>query len=440
MSSEEKLTLYSFKKQHSIDDESNYELSMIYEKIYRNYYEKSSYDRETFDPYNKFQDEDLRTLFDRASKTSETLIPYANFTNTIFSVGYNNAMYFNYADNSFSEELQAAMEAFIIRDYGIGRNKDEETGKQYIDVERYNDNVLIELNDSNKNGLKVFYKIIQHTQLALAQRNSLYINQKEDINIQRDQIDYISAEIDKSNRRYNNMIGNYISILGIFAAIMMTTFGGIQGFTAIYQNENNYSLTEVIIISCLGLMGLLLLIFVLIYGVAKLAEKDIFSNDNTDYMHRKYPQMFYPLFLILLTTVVAIAHLFSYRPPNYFPDFMRNNIWLILFITIIFLFLIYLLHIIVVRFELLDRFISLIRIILWIIRLSLRTEQIVMISDVLEFPDDKNGGYTVYEAKIYEGPINKKLKVRTKKNLGLTGSYLVKKKRFSFEVEEVLQD
>ena len=60
----------------------------------------------------------------------------------------------------------------------------------------------------NKKEIIVCYKIIEHIKLAISQKEGLYIKQKE--------ITKLTKSIESTRESYNNMVSNYISILGIF--------------------------------------------------------------------------------------------------------------------------------------------------------------------------------------------------------------------------------
>src|SRR5699024_10830261 len=155
----------------------------------------------------------------------------------------------------FTEKVNSEFEKKISVKFN---NKDPKDNKPLNDDELFEisnnemslkSNKLI-IDNENKNAILVVYKIIQDTELAISQKQSLY----EDL---KDEIYTLDSIVHNATQQYDNMMSNFISILGIFAAIMMATFGAIQGFTAIFSNENNYSLTTIILISCFGLFALI---------------------------------------------------------------------------------------------------------------------------------------------------------------------------------------
>ena len=53
----------------------------------------------------------------------------------------------------------------------------------------------------------------------------------------------------------------------------MTAFGGIQAFTSIYR-DNKFDLIDSLLIACIGFLGILLMMFLLLNSIAKLSGKN----------------------------------------------------------------------------------------------------------------------------------------------------------------------
>src|SRR5699024_4154438 len=101
---------------------------------------------------------------------------------------------------------------------------------------------------------------------------------------------------------------NFISILGIFAAIMMATFGAIQGFTAIFSNENNYSLTTIILISCFGLFALISILYILLYSISRLIDKELGHEVWSNNIFLKYPIYSHTIVAVYVIALFALTH------------------------------------------------------------------------------------------------------------------------------------
>lgn len=122
-----------------------------------------------------------------------------------------------------------------------------------------------ELEKKNNNHINAFYrKFTQHIELAWVQKN--YINRFAEST---------KEEAIKAKKMYDEMIVNYITILGIFASIIITVFGGIQiisGAVELLQTKINF-LVLVFVLVLLTLLVLCILL-VLIRWIARIGQRD----------------------------------------------------------------------------------------------------------------------------------------------------------------------
>lgn len=299
-------SLNDFKDYSKISDNKGSEISGIFKKIFEHYI------------YHDFEEKEvdilIGNLIESSKEINPTLIPYSEITNIIFTE------YFN-TDNEtpFIGSFKSRFEKYIISKFSVKKSVELKIDQEY------------------QNALLVIYKMIQHVELAISQKESLYQSLK-------DEIYQLNQDVYEASNKYNNMMSNFISILGIFAAIMMATFGAIQGFTSIFSNENNYSLTQIIIISCFGLFGLISILFLLLHSIAKLIDKDLSINTYPDTIFKRYPIYIHTLIFITSITVATLVHYFKLNPPSYMPDFLSKILWSLTFLVSILLIIIYFVH------------------------------------------------------------------------------------------------
>lgn len=165
-------------------------------------------------------------------------------------------------------------------------------------------------------------KIRQHLLLAEQQKNSLYHEQQEEIRNINSSIAETNKSMDESQRKlrktkkiYDNMLSQYISILGIFAAILMTAFGGIQAFTAIYS-DNTFSLVDSLLIACVGFLGILLMMFLLLNSIAKLSGKSLDSNKSKNYWYLRHPTIINSFIILSSLSILLVSFKISINPPT----------------------------------------------------------------------------------------------------------------------------
>src|SRR5699024_1927867 len=222
-------SLNEFKESHKISDNKGRDISFIFREIFEEY----SY--QNFENHKK-NIKLIDRLIEEAKEVNTNLIPYSEITNIIFS-HYD----YNGNESSFTEQWKSEFEKHIVKRFS---EKDTQTTDNTPTTEDLfskpssSEMTSLNIDDNYQNALLVIYKLIQHAELAISQKQNLYQSLKDDV-------DNLTGNVYSASEKYNNMMSNFISILGIFAAIMMATFGAIQGFTAIFSNENNYSLTAI---------------------------------------------------------------------------------------------------------------------------------------------------------------------------------------------------
>lgn len=133
------------------------------------------------------------------------------------------------------------------------------------------------------------------TSESLDALNSQVVDFKNDFTVVKDKFD----RIEKSTEQ---ITVNLISILGIFAAILLGAYGSIQGFSNIFANAKEISIGKILMLSSIGASAVLLILFFLLSSVARLTEKK-FGNSGTSIIE-KHPIMFFShsVLIIVFTT------------------------------------------------------------------------------------------------------------------------------------------
>lgn len=143
-------------------------------------------------------------------------------------------------------------------------------------------------------------KLLEHLELANQQKVNLFSKQEEDIrnmeskineiNRLTSEVSHIKKEYENIKEDINQVTSSLISILGIFAAILIGAFGAIQSFSSLFSNAHVLSLGKLIIISSIGASSVIMILFFLLNGVAKLTGKRLWSTtDEKGKILQKYP-------------------------------------------------------------------------------------------------------------------------------------------------------
>lgn len=141
-----------------------------------------------------------------------------------------------------------------------------------------------------------FLKIMRHIDLALVQKDSftkIKLKEMDTLKHNYRELDIRYTNLkDEADRQYKNMLTQFISILGIFAAILMGAFGAIQGFTNLFDNAKDLPIGKLLIISSIGASSVILILFFLLNAIAKLTERSLSSiGKKKGTWHEKYPSL-----------------------------------------------------------------------------------------------------------------------------------------------------
>ncbi len=135
---------------------------------------------------------------------------------------------------------------------------------------------------------KKYFKLKEHISLSVIQRTHISKSLKEEVHSVKQQMIGLQDEIkhykrsikevkDDAQSKINGMITQFIAILGIFSAVLMGSFGAIHGFTSLFNSAHRLSIGHVILISSLGCLTVLFILFFLMHTLGKLIDKSISS-------------------------------------------------------------------------------------------------------------------------------------------------------------------
>lgn len=179
--------------------------------------------------------------------------------------------------------------------------------------------------NANKKYIKRFMclhdKLVEHTLLAQAQRNFIQktVRQAQEIADETQKIaiqaqetaNQAQATAQKAEQTYQSMFANYVTILGIFTAIIVTIFGGLNVIDAVIEINNQTSLALIVFIVALVMFCLI----ILLYFLATLIR--YISQQETLPVKQQYKVWFNWVFLVMvaffagLMLIVAIYRLAS---------------------------------------------------------------------------------------------------------------------------------
>lgn len=174
---------------------------------------------------------------------------------------------------------------------------------------------------------------------------------QNEFNKTKKEYDRISKEIkklenkqEKSLQKSKKLEKEFVTILGIFATILITTFGGLTSLASIFNNINNAGTGKLILMGSFIIFAVLLIVFLLLNGISKLAEINLRSCGCKIDEHCSCPIAKKHPTLYLTTSILIILAIFglSEYAVNY--KLLINNInqWglLLIFFVTIFIFIV----------------------------------------------------------------------------------------------------
>lgn len=139
----------------------------------------------------------------------------------------------------------------------------------------------------------------------------------------------VEGKFERIEKSTEQITVNLISILGIFASILLGAYGSIQGFSNIFTNANKISIGKILMLSSIGASAILLVLFFLMSSIARLTDRK-YGNDGNGFINR-HPIMFFShCILAIIFTAGAVIELIK---NDVMPQ--MNWLWGILFIVIV---------------------------------------------------------------------------------------------------------
>lgn len=187
-----------------------------------------------------------------------------------------------------------------------------------------------------ENAIVAFYKLIEHTSLAIIQYSSLYAKTESDLEQFRKSIDEANklkqnmvqlqatmkiseSSITKMEDKYSSIYTDFIAILGIFSSFVFIMFGGFDALSSIIGSlsQKDISIVKTLLISSILVAFLITVIYTLILWVAKIIERPFVDkscecdgrcNELIHIMgrHRFYLTLMFVSFVTAFVSIVMI--------------------------------------------------------------------------------------------------------------------------------------
>lgn len=185
------------------------------------------------------------------------------------------------------------------------------------------DHITLELNRTKYNAKSFEHIQIKSMNAALASA-SQKIQEVTDV-LRREQSEKLDEEIksftDETHELKNKIEDSYtqfVSILGIFSAIVLVFFGGMTAFSSIFANMQNINRFKLVFVTCVVGEIVFNLIFMFLYILAKLLGREIVAstavNPSGKYVFTKWIKRIwvrYP-YILLFNIIMFLMMMGSY--------------------------------------------------------------------------------------------------------------------------------
>lgn len=158
-------------------------------------------------------------------------------------------------------------------------------------------------------------KMEEHIKLALLQYETFFSeieSVKRKANDLTHELEDKEIKLKKATKKLNNSTANFISILGIYSALIFAVFGGFDVFKDILSNMNGVPISTVLIDGSVLMIGLITLIFILLQSIGILSGKSYLAceHNNTSECDCSFSKR-YPIFTLTLEVFCGVLMLGS---------------------------------------------------------------------------------------------------------------------------------
>lgn len=259
---------------------------------------------ETLEVMVQYHSNDLKALdhtFDVWSSVSKKKIRiYSLISKRLFEIDLLGANEIDELVGIFSNNLQLIIE--------IAQEKDLYTTEFKEFIDKIQDHVelvnvqISKIDDGIKNAERVKEDLKREIQIKELEIKKL-----------KDDFEMIKDKQNKALKRAKSVQKDFVTILGIFASILITTFGGLTILTSIFNNIQTAPTGKLILFGSLVVLAIIMTVFLLLNGISKLSELNLKScgcvNDvscNCSIV-KKHPTLYIVTVSLLVSALIGAS-------------------------------------------------------------------------------------------------------------------------------------
>lgn len=243
---------------------------------------------------------DNKTYFEKQSQLQKIIEELANSQSAV-NAEDDIANYVSRLKDIYNGEFRYLYSSTFAVVAGIGMEEEEKLTVLAGNLNTIYEHVFYN-DDFDKEFQKNIRKLYDHVNLDLARLNfirQLELKRKNETEKLRQDIQSAYSELDKVQKKSANMQKDYVAILGIFSAVLLTFIGNIAFSTSVLANIHQSSMYRVAFITVfLGFVVFNLLVYLMNFIKAVM---DVDVSLVTDFLeHRKNINCFFIVMLIAL--------------------------------------------------------------------------------------------------------------------------------------------
>lgn len=205
----------------------------------------------------------------------------------------------------------------------LGEHQEDESTS--IKVFKLIDHITLELNRTKYNSKSFTDMQVASMNVVLGDAtkkiskaaDELRQEQAQKINLE---IEEFRNETEDLKGKVNDSYSQFVSILGIFSAVVLVFFGGVTAFSSIFSNMQNIGRFKLVFITALVGVIIFNLVFMFLYVLAKLLGREIIASTASDVagkfafvkwikrIWRRYPYMLMfnlAMFMMMIVSFIA---------------------------------------------------------------------------------------------------------------------------------------
>ncbi|MED4885460.1 hypothetical protein [Bacillus smithii] len=180
-----------------------------------------------------------------------------------------------------------------------------------------------------------FDRLEDHIHLAIAQRNFILknINKLEkQLHEKSVELDKLTVDLEEAKKSIDSIkdiktsiYAEFVTILGIFTAVVLGAFGSLQVISSVFKNIKDVPTGKLLVFSSLTSLGVVILLFLLMRWINRIVH---LNNKNSNWDTSLRDNLVFTISIIILTYILALGFLLYPKEPKKIISNWYSHGWL----------------------------------------------------------------------------------------------------------------